>query len=165
MAVVAFVTLAPTPVRASGLQGIISTAAGGMSGIVPALSSNIFPLGLARDARGDVYVADMGDNIVRRVDASGNITTVAGDDSLGFSGDGGPAVAAQLQAPQGVDLDPTGNILYIADSSNNRVRRVDLASGVITTFAGGGSAATGVNTTGNEPATSATLSSPQRVAV
>ena len=94
------------------------------------------PAGLAFDANGNLYIADAGNNRIRRVDANGIITTVAGSGATGFSGDGGPAVSAQLSAPAGVAVDTTGD-LFIADTGNHRVRKVTPA-GIITTVAGDG---------------------------
>src|SRR5208283_6172706 len=84
------------------------------------------------------YIADRGNVRVRKVTAStGIIGTVAGDGSSGYNGDGGPATSADLYFPAGVALDSTGN-LYIADSGNQRVREVTVATGIITTIAGNG---------------------------
>ncbi|MEZ5362984.1 MAG: hypothetical protein R2748_11755 [Bryobacterales bacterium] len=97
---------------------------------------------------------------MRRADgATGIITTVAGNGSRGFSGDGGPATSAELDAPRGLALDATGN-LFIADQSNHRIRRVDAATGIITTIAGNGSAEFSGD---GGPATSAGLNRPQDV--
>ena len=95
------------------------------------------PWGIAQDSAGNFYIADSGDNRVRRVDVNGNISTVAGNGVPGFSGDNGPATAAELYTPQGVALDSKGN-LYIADYYNERVRKVVLSTGVITAVAGNG---------------------------
>jgi sugar lactone lactonase YvrE len=93
------------------------------------------------DAAGNLYFSDTFNNRVRRVDAaSGTITTVAGNGEKSYSGDGGPSTAAALDEPYGVVSDRAGN-LYIADRLNRRVRRIDGASGVITTLAGTGEAA------------------------
>ncbi len=92
--------------------------------------------GIALDAQGNLYIADSGHNRIRKVDTNGIITTVAGTGAFGFSGDGGPATGAQLSSPFGVAVDGGGN-LYIADSSNGRVRKVD-TNGMITTVAGSG---------------------------
>ena len=118
------------------------------------------PDAVAVDGRGNVYIADRENNRVRRVSASGTITTIAGTGVAGFSGDGGPATAAQLNLPSGVAVDARGTV-YIADLANNRVRAVNPA-GTIVTIAG-----TGVRgITGNGgPATSAQLNSPGGVAV
>jgi sugar lactone lactonase YvrE len=94
------------------------------------------PEDVAIDGAGNVYVADTQNNLVRKIDVNGTVTTVAGDSekSAGFSGDGGPATSAQLDQPYGIALDLAGN-LYIADTINNRIRKVDLG-GTITTVAG-----------------------------
>ena len=85
--------------------------------------------GLALDARGNLYVADAGNDRVRRVRTDGRIETVAGNGVRGFSGDGGPADRGQLDAPHGLAMDPAGRLL-IADWRNQRVRRVDLETGL-----------------------------------
>ncbi|MBS1827998.1 MAG: hypothetical protein JST93_22000 [Acidobacteria bacterium] len=94
------------------------------------------PTGMAFDAAGNLYIADSGNHRVRKVDAAGLITTVAGNGRAEFGGDGGPAVEASLNNPMDVKVDLEGN-LYIADTLNHRVRKVD-AAGVITTVAGTG---------------------------
>src|SRR5579872_4398474 len=96
-----------------------------------------YPYGVAQDAGGNAYIADNNDNRIRKVDASGVITTVAGNGTAGFSGDNGPAAQAMLNGPQGVKLDGKGN-LFVADYGNSRVRKIVLATGVITTVAGNG---------------------------
>lgn len=104
----------------------------------PAISAQLSePMGLAFRA-GELYIADSANSRVRKVDAMGKITTVAGTMSYGFSGDLGPATSAELQGPSGLAFDSNGN-LYIADSANNRIRRVD-TSGYISTVAGTGTA-------------------------
>jgi hypothetical protein len=101
------------------------------------------PFDVCFDRAGNLFFSDTFNNRIRRVDAaSGVITTVAGNGEKGFSGDGGPATSAALNEPYGVVVDRAGN-LYIADRLNRRVRRVDAASGVITTLAGTGDAAYG----------------------
>ena len=90
------------------------------------------------DSAGNMYFVEMRNHIVRRVDAkTGRISTVAGTGQPGFSGDGGPAVKARLKVPHSIALDNAGQ-LYICDIGNHRVRRVDLKTGVISTFAGTG---------------------------
>jgi len=95
------------------------------------------PRACALDPTGNLYIADTIDNRIRRVDTQGLITTVAGSGVAGLSGDGGPATAAQLNAPEGIALGPDGS-LYIADTANERIRRVDAQTGIITTIAGNG---------------------------
>ncbi|MCA1683926.1 MAG: DUF11 domain-containing protein, partial [Actinobacteria bacterium] len=119
-----------------------------------------FPIGVAADAAGNRYIADTFNHRVRKVDAAGIITTVAGTGDQGFAGDGGPATAARLNLPSDVAADAAGN-LFIADYNNQRVRRVD-ASGVITTVAGDG--IKGASGDGG-PATAAQLSDPDFVAL
>lgn len=100
-----------------------------------------FPTAVAVDGDGNVYISDTMNHRVRRVDAqSGVITTVAGTGAPRYTGDGGPAVAASLNEPVGLVLDPDGN-LYIADQSNHRVRMIDAKTGNIHTIAGTGQAA------------------------
>jgi len=94
------------------------------------------PRGLAIDTVGNLYIADWRNYRIRKVDASGVITTIAGDGKWGFSGDVGLATEAKLSSPSDVTVDATGN-LYITDSGSNRIRKVDI-SGVITTVAGNG---------------------------
>ena len=99
------------------------------------------PYGIAVDKAGNVYVADRQNHCVRRVDgASGVITTLAGNGSAGFSGDGGPAQQAGMVEPNGLALDPTQRRLFVADVADHRVRVVDLVAGTISTFAGTGEA-------------------------
>src|SRR6266568_3977830 len=96
---------------------------------------------LAVDRQGSVYIADPDNHRVRKVNSAGIIQTVAGVGYAGFSGDGGPAAQARLNAPYGLAADPAGN-LYIADLGNNRVRKVS-PDGVISTVAGSGQAGSG----------------------
>ncbi len=102
----------------------------------------LLPSGVAYDANGNLYIADTGKHVLLKVTAAGTLTTVAGTGTQGFDGDGGPAVAALLDAPVGVALDASGN-LYLSDSHNHRIRRIDAASGLMTTFAGTGTAGSG----------------------
>ncbi len=95
------------------------------------------PSAVAYDAAGNLYIAEVRGHAVRRVDASGLSTRFAGDGSQGFGGDGGPASAAQLDSPQGLAVDAAGNV-YVSDSGNNRIRRIDAATGTILTVAGSG---------------------------
>ena len=130
-------------IRKVDASGVISTVAGsgkwggygGDGG--PALQARLFaPSGVAADGAGNLYIADSWNHRIRKVDASGNISTVAGSGREGYSGDGGPALRAQLAEPWDAAADGAGN-LYIADTGNNRIRKVD-AAGVISTVAGSG---------------------------
>jgi trimeric autotransporter adhesin len=126
--------------QASGQGGIITTVAGngtqGFSGDGgPAISASLNPYAVAVDTSGDLFVADFVNNRIRKVSASGIITTVAGTGTAGFSGDGGLATSAELSLPQGIAVDSLGSF-YIADF-NGRIREVS-SSGIITTVAGGG---------------------------
>jgi PKD domain/RTX calcium-binding nonapeptide repeat (4 copies)/NHL repeat len=129
-------------VRKVDPTGVITTLAGtgtpGFSGDTGQASTAQVdnPLGVAADAAGNVYIADQGNNRVRKVDFAGVITTLAGTGVGGFSGDTGQATVAQLAGPEGVGADAAGNV-YIADTDNYRLRKVDSA-GVITTLAGTG---------------------------
>jgi sugar lactone lactonase YvrE len=96
------------------------------------------PAAVAFDSKGSLYIADHNNVRIRRVDAkTGVITTFAGNGKRGFSGDGGPALDGGLNAPAGLAVDADDN-LYIADAGNHRIRRVDAATGMITTVAGSG---------------------------
>ena len=92
--------------------------------------------GIANDGSGNTYIADTNSQRVRKVTPDGIIHTLAGNGSEGFGGDGGPAINASLDQPMGLAVDNAGNV-YIADSQNSRIRRVD-PNGTITTFAGTG---------------------------
>ena len=132
---------------------------------------------VAADGEGNLYIADVADHSIRKVDAETNlITTVAGGKGAGFSGDGGPAILAQINSnpsnrpifgtsgglqAMGIAADKVGN-LYIADTGNNRIRRVDAATRIITTVAGNGTP--GLSGDGG-PATSASLNEPFDVEV
>lgn len=119
------------------------------------------PEGIAVDPQGNLYICDSGNNCVRKVDTSGIITTIAGTGAAGYGGDNGIATSAGLNYPSGIVFDTaTGNI-YVADESNNRIRRID-TNGLITTFAGTGTAGFGGD---GGLATAATLSGAEGVAV
>src|SRR5450631_2427018 len=120
---------------AFGQAYIISTFAGGALPVnIPGTSASLYgPQAVAVDKAGNVFFVDQND--VLRLDAATHVLTlVAGNGLAGFSGDNGPATSAQLNGAWGVAIDSAGN-LYIADTQNNRIRKV--SNGVITTVAGG----------------------------
>jgi uncharacterized protein (TIGR03437 family) len=153
-------------VRKVSPNGVITTVAGtgsaGFSGDGgPAATSQLnLPYGVAVDLTGSVYIADLGNNRVRRIDLNGVISTVAGTGASGSSGDGGPAAAAQLATPRNVVVDSSGN-LYISEFAGHRIRKVS-TDGKIATAAGTGVA--GFQGDGAS-ATSAQLNSPAGLAV
>ena len=129
-----------TTVAGTGLQGY-----SGDGGLASSAELNT-PQGIAVDTSGNLYIADSFNNAVRKVSSdTGLITTVAGNGSRGYSGDGGPATSAMLRWPGKVTLDGSGN-LYIADSSNDRIRKVSFGTGVITTVVGTGIVVPGIQT-------------------
>lgn len=148
-------------------QGTILTVAGHGQAIstgegIPAVYAGLnSPHGVWADAAGNILIADTFGHRIRRVDAAGIITTVAGNGLQGFSGDGGPATSAQILLPWYVTADATGAI-FIPDLNNRRIRRVDPATGIITTYAGNG----GFGPSGDGgPATSASLGDPRQIAI
>jgi lysophospholipase L1-like esterase len=158
-------------IRKVDVTGIITTVAGygagGYSGdgVLATTATLSFPTAVAVDAAGDLFIADYGNNLIRKVDAHGIISTVAGLISKGqgvqgYSGDGGLATKAKLNAPTSVALDTAGN-LFIDDSGNNRIRKVD-THGKIKTVAGNG---TPDFSGDGGAATNATLNSPAWVVV
>ncbi len=147
--------------------GVISTVAGtgtagySQDGGQATAAQLASPTGVAVDSAGNIYIADYGTARIRKVTMStGVISTVAGTGTAGFSGDGGAATSAKINLPFGVAVDSAGNI-YIADTSNNRIRKV-ASGGTISTVAGTGTAGFGGD---GAAATSAKLSSPYGVAV
>jgi Pro-kumamolisin, activation domain/Bacterial Ig-like domain (group 3)/Abnormal spindle-like microcephaly-assoc'd, ASPM-SPD-2-Hydin len=149
-------------VRQVGTSGVVSTIAGAQSaasgysgnGGPATLAQLDYTQGVATDPNGNVYVSTWG-GTVRAIDRHGIISTFAGDDTDGFSGDGGPAVNALISNQNAMALDAAGNI-YLSDSSNNRIRKITSA-GVISTVAGNGG---GGYAGDGGPATSAHLASP-----
>lgn len=147
--------------------GIISTIAGnsgtfGWSGDGgPATAAEFFGAhGIAFDAAGNLFVADFGNHVIRKINTSGIISTVAGAGGVsGYSGDGGPATAAKFNHPRDVKFDAAGN-MYICDWSNNAIRKIS-TSGIVTTIAGTGVA--GYSGDGGT-ATAAQMNLPYRVA-
>ena len=128
----------------------------------PAIAAQLNgPYGVAVDGAGNLYIADAHNQRIRKVDANGIISTVAGNGTSGFSGDGGPATAAQLNTPHGVATDGAGN-LYIADTYNRRIRKIDVNNGTISTVVGDGLEGAGGD---GGPAVGAQLGAPSGVAV
>ena len=125
--------------------GIISTYAGASTqggysgdGGPATLATFFYPSGIAFDSQDNLYIADYYNDVIREVyAATGIVNTVIGNGLTGYSGDGGPALSAELNAPIGIRFD-TRNNLYIADSNNNVIRMVNGATGIITTVAGTG---------------------------
>ena len=120
-------------------------------GLRPPPPRSSSPSGLAFDSKDNLYIADTGNNVIRKITGT-TITTVAGQFGQGvqYGGDGGPATSANLAGPTAIAVDAQGN-LYIADTGNNLIRRVDAGSGIITTYVGG---------TGGTLGTSGKLSAP-----
>jgi hypothetical protein len=153
--------------KVTAATGIITTVAGtgtaGSSGNGGAATSALLsaPSAVALDAGGNLYIADNGNHVVRKVTAAtGIIGTVAGDGTAGYKGDTGPATSAELQGLGGLAVDASGN-LYLSDSLDNVIRKVS-AAGTITTIVGNGKTGYGGD---NGAATSAELSSPTGIAV
>jgi len=163
-------------VRKIDTNGVITTIAGtgtpGYNGdnIQGTKAELYIPWRVTIDPAGNLYIADSGNDRIRKLAPNGIITTVVGNGSPGYSGDGGPATKATLRIPEQAELDVFGN-LYIADTGNNVIRKVD-TNGNITTVAGTGFGAGVGNSTGNGaysgdggPATKAELNLPVSIAV
>jgi sugar lactone lactonase YvrE len=121
------------------------------------------PMGLALDARGNLYISDNVDNVVRKLDRTGRITTFAGGGASEYTSGPVRATEAKLSSPQGLAVDAPGNV-YIAESGRNLIRKID-ASGMMTTVAGGAEPDPGGKVGDRQPATKAVLSSPTGIAV
>ena len=126
-------------IRKINTSGVISTFAGtGIGGYTGdgGMATNAQlkrPLDLVFDSAGNLFIAEFGNNIIRKISTSGIVSTIAGTGSSGFSGDGGLAIHAELYDPLGLIFDNFGN-LFFSDNGNRRVRKID-ASGIITTVA------------------------------
>ncbi len=147
-------------------SNIISVAAGngaagysGDGGFATGAMLN-FPQGTSVDPKGDLYIADLNNHRIRKVDSMGIITTVAGNGTAGYGGDGGPATIAMLNNPRIGKIDNSGNI-YVVDTNNHRIRKVD-SKGIITTVAGNGTVGYGGD---GSSAINANLSYPRDVAI
>jgi sugar lactone lactonase YvrE len=141
----------------AGTLGIAGSSGDGGVATSALLSS---PQGVTFDASNNLYIADTANNRIRKVDSSGNISTIAGSGIAGFSGDGGSALSGQLNQPWGITVAVNGS-LYIADFGNNRIRKVDAMTGNISTVAGTGTAS---YTGDGGLALSATLNNPAGMA-
>ena len=144
-------------------SGIISTIAGTTGGFTgdggPATAAKLnAPNGVAADGSGNVYIADLRNNRIRKVDAAGTITTIAGSTSSGYSGDGGAATAAGMNSPAFLTVDVAGNVFF-SDMGNFVIRRISVAGDIETVAGTGGGGYSG----DGGPATAATMSSPTGV--
>jgi len=157
-------------VRKVTASGVVSTIAGTgtAGGPFPALSSSLSePYQALPDGNGNIYVVDTENSRIRKIDSAGRIATVAGTGSAGFSGDGGAATSALLNEPRGITLDTDSGTtyLYIADTYNFVIRKVNLSTGIITTVAGAGNIVEVPGLGDGGPATSARVALPFGVAV
>jgi hypothetical protein len=153
-------------IRKISNSGIVSTIVGtGVAGYSgdggAAIAAEIFaPYDLAFDASGNLFFTDLANKRIRKVNQAGIISTIAGNGNIGYSGDGGPATLAELDAPQGIKIDPIGNIYFI-DEGNFILRKVDTL-GIISTVAGNGNQ--GFSGDGGN-ATNASLNFPKSLAI
>jgi sugar lactone lactonase YvrE len=116
---------------------IVVTAIAAQAQTVATTLPLLFPWAIVFDSQGNLYFAETNNHVIREVTPAGLLTTVAGTGVQGFSGDGGAATSAELDSPAGLALDSAGN-LYVADTHNQRIRRITLATGLISTVAGSG---------------------------
>lgn len=163
-----FTETAKNSIRMVDRQGIIHTICGqgmrapgynGDGGL--AMRATLYnPMGIAVDKNGNIFVADLSNHVIRRINSAGIVSTIAGNGQLGYSGDGGPATAARLNRPFGIAIDDAGN-LFISEEENHVIRKITTA-GVISTIAGTGDE--GYSGDGG-PAVKARLSLPHRLAI
>jgi trimeric autotransporter adhesin len=151
--------LPQTPGNIQTIAGAGAPAFSGDGGPAIAASLNV-AVDVSADGNGNLFIADQYNHRIREITPDGTITTIAGTGAPGFSGDGGPATAAQLNTPTGVHADGAGNI-YIGDVANQRIRKID-PSGIITTVAGNGVKGYGGD---GGPATSASLYNGARITI
>ncbi|HEY8134392.1 MAG TPA: hypothetical protein VII12_21110, partial [Thermoanaerobaculia bacterium] len=141
-------------------QSIVTVAGGGTDDGHAATDVALYGVaGLAVDSRGNLYMAEQYANLIRKVSPDGTITTVAGNGGAGFGGDGGRASKATIRRPTAVVWNTNGD-LYIADHDNGRIRRIDAATGIISTIAGIGKDRADMTIGDNGPATEAVLNGP-----
>jgi len=158
-------------IRKIAPDGTITTVAGtGVAGFSgdngPAVDAQInTPTGVFADTSGNIYIADVGNQRIRKVNQAGIITTIAGNGNKGYGGDGGPAVDASFYNAVRVAVDPSGNVL-VADQSDHRIRRIT-PGGIISTFAGNGvgTPQTGAFSGDGGPAVDASLNNPTALAI
>jgi hypothetical protein len=148
-----------TPGNIQTIAGLGGAAFSGDGGPAIAASLNV-AVDVSVDSNGNLFIADQYNHRIREITPDGTITTIAGTGAPGFSGDGGPATAAQLNTPTGVHADAFGNI-FIGDVANQRIRKID-PSGIITTVAGNGVGGYGGD---GGPATSASLYNGARITI
>jgi sugar lactone lactonase YvrE len=134
---------------------LLAATAGGQQSV-----QLVYPNGLAFAANGDLYISDIGTHRILKLNGDGGLSVIAGTGEGGFSGDGGPAIEARLNTPHDIAFDAEGN-LFVADTYNHRIRRID-RQGVITTVAGDGKAP---YTTYTDPAPKDSLNNPQGIAL
>jgi trimeric autotransporter adhesin len=157
-------------IREVNTSGVISTYAGngvagysGDGGTATAAETG-YPLGIYGDSAGNIYIAQAGENVIRKINTGGIISTIAGNGISGFSGDGGVATSAEISFPAGLCFDASGNLLF-CDEGNARVRIIK-TSGIISTIAGNGyNAPIGGYSGDGGPATAAELSDPDGIAI
>ncbi len=154
--------IAPSVAQTTNISTIAGTGGSGLSGDGGPASAASFldPEDITRDAAGNIYICDAGTSAIRKINTAGIISTIAGNGTAGFSGDGGPATDAALYFPCGIAVDGAGNV-YIADQVNYRIRKVNTA-GIITTVAGNG-----IDTYSGDggPATDASIGQPSSLVV
>ncbi len=154
-------------VRKVDPSGIITTIAGtgtsgsGGDGSAATAATLNFPVGVAIDTSGNLYISDYNANVIRKIDVSGIITTIAGTGTAGYNGDGIAATAAQLDQPTHIVTSAHGD-LYVTDASNHRIRRINLTTGIISTAVGTGLPGNGGD---NGPATIAQINIPRGITI
>jgi sugar lactone lactonase YvrE len=160
-------TLAGTTGEGATIANVDHSTSGGENLGGPAVLAHFSsPNGMTIAADGSIYFVDPGNVKIKKIAPDGTLTVVAGvGGANGFAGDGGQATAAVLNAPTDVAVDDVAHVLYIADSGNARIRAVDLTTGIISTFAGGGPGGAADPFGDGGPATSATLQQPTQLAI